>query len=251
MDKIYLTESELQSVVEESVKRVLNEGFGKQLLKGIGYTMAGGPGLAALKVYKDLANGRSASSIMGLNDKQGISNKNNASTTTEPKKTIYGEKLTYNKSNYPEYCRNFKYVNVLDGHLVGKKDNEKNSDIYNIVQNYKLSEEQRANKLKEYLEKRDKKCGFTPVQKQKVDEGLIGTIKNGIRAARIGRQLKNTTSSLMNRNAKLDMIEKEVLPLVLTNLCAAMSIEKEDPMFSLINSPSTKKKIIKMIEKEM
>ena len=55
----------------------------------------------------------------------------------------------------------------------------------------------------------------------------------------------------MNRNAKIEMAEKEILPLVLTNLCGALSIEKEDPMYTLINSPETKKKIMKLIEKEI
>ena len=134
MEKIYLTESELRDIIESSTIRVLNEGFGKQLAKGIGYTLLGGPGLAALKAYDALGKGKS---VLGLDDVHGNNRNTGAKNTNskindEPKQTNYGKKLIYNKEIYPKYCEDFKYNNVFDGHLVGNSDYDKGSDVYNL-----------------------------------------------------------------------------------------------------------------------
>ena len=47
------------------------------------------------------------------------------------------------------------------------------------------------------------------------------------------------------------MIEKEILPVVLNNLCTVLSIEKEDSMYQLITNPQTKEKMMKLIAKEI
>lgn len=261
MSKIYLTESELQKLIETCTIEVLNEGkgLGRLLMKGAGYTLAGGPALAALKAADALADGKR---YKFGNDKPSI-NKTNASDT-ENKQPVqktdnYKTPEIYNDNNIPQYCESFKYKDVLKGH--GKaEDDDKKSTLYSIVSDYKISDEEKKERIQKMLDERDKVWGIIKKEEKKeVNESGFGSaVRTGANALKLGRQIRKIKKSLpssntplLDHNTKLDMIEKEILPVVLNSLCGVLSIEKEDPIFQLITGEPTKKKMMKIIDKEI
>lgn len=262
MSKIYLTESELQKLIETCTIEVLNEGkgLGKLIAKGVGYTLAGGPALAALKAADALANGKR---YKFGSDKPSV-NKTNASDT-ENKQPVqktdnYKTPEIYNDNNIPQYCESFKYKDVLKGHGKDVEDDDKKSMMYRIVSDYKISDEEKQKRLKEMLEKRDKVWGILKKEEKKdINEVSFGSaVRAGSNALKLGRQIRRIKKSLpssntplLDHNTKLDMIENEILPVVLNSLCGVLSIEKEDPLFQLITGNETKKKMMKIIDKEI
>lgn len=262
MSKIYLTESELQKLIETCTIEVLNEGkgLGRLLAKGVGYTLAGGPALAALKAADALANGKR---YKFGSDKPSV-NKTNASDTENKqpvqKTDSYKTPEIYDDNNIPTYCESFKYKDVLKGH--GKaEDDDKKSTLYSIVSDYKISDEEKKERIQKMLDERDKVWGIIKKEekKEEVNEAGLGTVaRAGANALKLGRQIKkikknmpSSNTPLLDHNAKLDMIENEILPVVLNSLCSVLSIEREDPLFQLITGNGTKKKMMKIIDKEI
>lgn len=262
MSKIVISESELEKIVYESTISVINEGkWGKVALKGLGNvaTLAAlGPGALALKGYYNMKNKNSMADMMFQKSANSNGLKNNEKAK-EPKekleKDTYGKHQVYNENNLPIYCNNFKYKNVIVGHGKSKDDESEDSQLAKFVKDVRKSEEERRDLIKKFLTDRDKSWGII---KESINEIPIKpAIKAGVAALKMRRRFKksglgnNRKNTLLNYNEKYNMIEKEILPVVLNNLCAVLSIEKEDPMYQLITNPQTKEKMMKLIAKEI
>lgn len=262
MSKIIISEEELRQLVYDSTVKALNEGIkGKVIGSAIGNlaTLAAlGPGALALKGYHNFQNRDSMLDRMAAmsNDKSGKgtngTNKD-GQKKEEPKKDTYGKMEVYNDTNIPRYCQNFKHKDVLNGHIKSSADDTDKSMLYNLVNDVRKSEEERAKLIKKYLEDRDEQ--FKKTRTSSLEEGRIGTaIKAGAAALKLRRQMRGMggqKNTLLNHNEKYNMIEREILPIVLNSLCTVLSIEKEDPMYQMIMSPATKKRMMKLIEKEI
>lgn len=260
MSKIVISESELEKIVYESTISVINEGkWGKVALKGLGNvaTLAAlGPGALALKGYYNMKKKDSMVDMMLQKNANSNGLKNNEKAK-EPKekleKDVYGKHQVYNENNLPVYCNNFKYKNVIIGHGKSKDDESEESQLAKYVKDVRKSEEERAELIKKFLTDRDKSWGII---KESINEiPIIPAIKAGVAALKMRRKLKKggnlAKNTLLNYNEKYNMVEKEILPVVLNNLCAVLSIEKEDPMYQLITNPQTKEKMMKLIAKEI
>ena len=260
MSKIIISESELEKIVYESAISVLNEGkWGKLALKGLGNAAvlgALGPGALALKGYYNMRHNPD-NTMLGMLSNKNQTSSNNGEKKNEPKeklqKDIYGKYDVYKDDNLPGYCETFKYKNVLLGHGKSKDDEKEDSELAKKVKDFRKSEEDRAKAVKAFLTDRDKQWGII---KESIDEIPIRpAIKAGVAALKLRRQLKKgnrqNKNTLLNYNEKYNMIEKEILPVVLNNLCTVLSIEKEDPMYQLITNPQTKEKMMKLIAKEI
>lgn len=145
----------------------------------------------------------------------------------------------------------------LNGHYVGVDDaDENNGKLKAKYDKCKQKVSSNASNtpgkyLSVWLTQRDKYFE----SKKTIEEGKLSTIRNGIMMARGLRKMNNKDkegmSILNNRQVSLRVIENQILPEILNFLCVTLSIEKEDPMYTMITSKETRKKIMKNIERNL
>ena len=263
MSKFTISENELNKLIYESTMEVLNEvKWGKLARKAAGNALALGLTGPAGLIYKGLYNvGHNKDTMMDAiseKEKGSKSGKDEKSVDKTPKKDVYGKVLKYGDPgvSYPSYCES-EFQDTLKGHCVADEDGKKGCVLEKMMKNYVIGLDDRKKEIEKYLKKRDKVFGVSSVSTTTapVTENIGTAVRVGSAALKLRRQMKklkkDSNTPVLDYNKKYNMIENEILPVVLKNLCSVLSIEKEDPMYQLITNPQTMKAMMKIIAKEI
>ena len=186
-----------------------------------------------------------------------------------------GKPVKYTTSNNNITFIDDSDKDVLIGHYVGVSDTVDNSTKNPLKAAYESfktrSSANLGNQVKKslngWLTKRDAYFSDKNVLKEAIDEWpgrqllrrgaqwvgkkILGGKGIGSALGSIAGGAGEISGNGLSGSMNAQKVEKELLPLILSSLCSSLSIEPEDPMYAMITSKDTRKKIMKNVERNL